>query len=165
MCLLILCTLILFMNRLALQGGWVCFQFSPLPCPGKRHLQNRTNKIKKKQTIFLLLATMFISLVFMCLTLFFEGFSVTSTYWEPRTNPSFSRLKPTIADHLLVVTVKIKTKNLSSVQNCIHIYKTARIAKIPSSECDTFTQLLHLLSQTTYCILCACAISPTGFGC
>lgn len=38
--------LILFMNRLALQGGWVCFQFSPLPCPGKHHFQNQTNKIK-----------------------------------------------------------------------------------------------------------------------
>lgn len=46
-CLLSLCTLILFMDRLTLRGGWVCFQFSPLPCPEKRHFQNQTNKSQK----------------------------------------------------------------------------------------------------------------------
>lgn len=30
-----------------LQGGWVCFQFSPLPRPEKQHFQNQTNKTKK----------------------------------------------------------------------------------------------------------------------
>lgn len=32
-------------TRPALQGGWVCFQFSPLPCPGKHHFQNQTERV------------------------------------------------------------------------------------------------------------------------
>lgn len=48
LCLVSLCTLILFMDRRALQGGWFCFQFSPLPHPEKQHFQNQTNKTRKK---------------------------------------------------------------------------------------------------------------------
>lgn len=39
-------------TRPALQGGWVCFQFSPLPCPGKHHFQNQTHKKKKGKKDF-----------------------------------------------------------------------------------------------------------------
>lgn len=48
-CLLVLGALILFVNTLSLQGAWFCFQFSPLPNPEKQHVQNQTNKARKKQ--------------------------------------------------------------------------------------------------------------------
>lgn len=79
--LLILCTLTLFVDRLALRGGWVCFQFSPLPRPEKRHFQNQTNKTKKMSyNYFFSAAHHSVPLAhFTCLH-DFEPFAVISVY-------------------------------------------------------------------------------------
>lgn len=124
--------LILFVDRPALQGGWVCFQFSPLPCPEKQHFQNQTNKTPaKKFNFFPPVADHSFPLniplhlyVYIILKLLQWYQSVTASLNPEQTQASH---KPTKPDHLLVATAhsedsdqQLDSKNQSG-QKCVNI--------------------------------------------
>lgn len=165
------------MNRRALRGGWVggsVFNFLPFHVLG-----NLTSKTRQIIFFFFSVARHNIYLpCLMGLTLFWrisvQDFSKSR---QPRTNLSFSRLKPNFADHLLVVTevqdfsLKKKNKQTQKQKNlkpktvftCKKKTKTCHNIKLPL---QTFLPCgPHRHSQTDRYIVCKCRISPTGFGC